>query len=192
MTCLLVGTLGASRSVFAVNQDMSYGVALLMTGSSNAAADIVLDIFRQIQPTLDRVLANEIAVLYSGTWYASDGESEITVKVHDGSLWITKLWLNGTDVLRLTQGNSGEVAQNTTPITLWSAGRHHEFRRVVEIFMDPTSSRDIYYTEWSSEHQMNSARCHMRHVYGTGPLLIVDLRRGTQWIYYISHRVQVT
>lgn len=113
---------------------MSYGVALLMTGSSDAAAEIALDIFRKIQPTLDRMLAHEVTVLYTGKWVASGGESEITVKTYDGSLWITKLMLNGTDVLRLTQGIPDGVAQKATPITLWSTGRHHEFRRVTDVF----------------------------------------------------------
>jgi hypothetical protein len=44
---------------------MAYGVALLMTGSSDAAGNIALDIFRHIQPMYLN-LAREVARLYSG------------------------------------------------------------------------------------------------------------------------------
>ena len=37
-----VGILGASRTLFAINQDMSYSVAFLMTGTSDAVASIIL------------------------------------------------------------------------------------------------------------------------------------------------------
>lgn len=123
-----VGVLGASRSVFAVNQDMSYGIALLMTGPSVVAGDIVLDIFRLMQPTLDRILADEVAKLYSGRWVTNDTEeSLINIVLNDGSLWITTLVLHETDVLRLTQGITNDT-QKAMPINLWSTGRHHEFR----------------------------------------------------------------
>jgi len=111
---------------------MSYGVALLMTGTSDAAGDIALDIFRHIQPTLDLILAREVAKLYPGRWRTSEGNSEIVLGIDDGSLWISKLVLNGTDVLRLTQGIPYDEfsLKHPVPITLWSTGRHHEFRLV--------------------------------------------------------------
>jgi hypothetical protein len=108
---------------------MAYGVALLTTGTSDAAGDIALDIFRHIQPTLDLILAREVARLYSGQWCANGRDSEIVLGVDDGSLWISKLVLNGTDVLRLTQGVA-DALKNPMPITLWSTGRRHEFRSV--------------------------------------------------------------
>ncbi|KAJ6544346.1 beta-lactamase/transpeptidase-like protein [Mycena capillaripes] len=130
-----LGTLGGSRSVFAINKDMSYGVALLMTGSSPTAGDIVLDIFRQLQPTLDRLLAVSAAERYSGRWTSKDDvESEISVRVAEGSLWITKLRLKGTDVLRLTQNiPDADKHSRVEPITMWSTGRLHEFRMVFSL-----------------------------------------------------------
>ncbi|KAJ7165664.1 beta-lactamase/transpeptidase-like protein [Mycena crocata] len=127
-----LGVLGASRSVFAINQDMSYGVALLMTGSAPTAGDIVLNIFRQLQPTLDHLLAARVTELYSGRWTASDSrESEISIEVVEGSLWISKLHLNGTDVLRLVQSiPQTDTRTRVEPITMWSTGRLHEFRMV--------------------------------------------------------------
>jgi hypothetical protein len=108
---------------------MAYGVALLMTGTSDAAGEIVLDIFRHIQPILDLILAREVEKLYSGHWISIGGESEIVLAVDDGSLWISRLVLNGTDVLRLTQSvDDALLPKKTMPITLWSTGRLHEFR----------------------------------------------------------------
>ncbi|KAF7333048.1 Beta-lactamase/transpeptidase-like protein [Mycena venus] len=127
-----LGVLGASRSVFAVNQDMAYGVALLMTGSAPTAGDIVLDIFRQLQPTLDRILSASVAERYAGRWAAHDQHgSEISINVAEGSLWITKLHLQGTDVLRLIQNiPDDDKHSRAKPITMWSTGRLHEFRMV--------------------------------------------------------------
>ncbi|KAJ7983167.1 beta-lactamase/transpeptidase-like protein [Mycena polygramma] len=127
-----LGALGASRSVFAINQDMAYGVALLMTGSASTAGDIALDIFRQLQPTLDRLLASAVAERYSGRWASKDdNESEISIRVTEGSLWVTKLQLKGTDVLRLIQNiPQNDKRSRATPITMWSTGRLHEFRMV--------------------------------------------------------------
>ncbi|KAJ7342634.1 beta-lactamase/transpeptidase-like protein [Mycena albidolilacea] len=123
-----LGVLGASRSVFSINQDMSYGVALLMTGSAPTAGDIVLDIFRQLQPTLDRVLSVTVAQRYAGRWTSGDG-SELSISVAEGSLWITKLHLKGTDVLRLIQNiPDNDKRSRAMPITMWSTGRLHEFR----------------------------------------------------------------
>jgi hypothetical protein len=113
-----------SHSVFAVNQGI--WVALFMTGTSDTAGDITLDHF---QPTLDLILAREVTKLYSGQWSATRGDSEIFVRVDDGSLWLSKLVLNGTDVLRFTQGIT-DALKKPTPITLWSTERHHEFRLV--------------------------------------------------------------
>ncbi|KAJ6579643.1 beta-lactamase/transpeptidase-like protein [Mycena vulgaris] len=125
-----LGVLGASRSVFAINQDMSYGVALLMTGSAPTAGDIVLNIFRLLQPALDRRVTANVVELYSGRWSLSDNDgSEIFIRVAEGSLWITKLQLNGTDVLRLIQDiPDDDRRSHPQPITMWSTGRLHEFR----------------------------------------------------------------
>ncbi|CAK5276247.1 unnamed protein product, partial [Mycena citricolor] len=73
----------------------------------------------------DRLLAADAAELYSGAWTPIDGndESKLTIKVMDGSLWMTELRLNGTDVL-------GVVLPAPEPIALWSTGRLHEFRMV--------------------------------------------------------------
>ncbi|KAJ7775676.1 beta-lactamase/transpeptidase-like protein [Mycena maculata] len=126
-----LGVLGASRSVFAVNQEMSYGVSLLMTGTAPAVGDIVLDIFRRLQPTLDRLLATSAIELYSGRWtQETERKSEIFITVAEGSLWITKLQLNGTDVLRLVQGIPEGDNAGAEPISLWSTDRLHEFRMV--------------------------------------------------------------
>ncbi|KAJ7618523.1 hypothetical protein FB45DRAFT_931844, partial [Roridomyces roridus] len=83
--------------------------------------DLALDIFRQLQPTLDQLLASSATQLYSGRWISDD--SEIIIAVKEGSLWVTKLQLKGSDVLRLVQDTD-----KPEPITVWSTGRLHEFR----------------------------------------------------------------
>ncbi|KAJ7039382.1 beta-lactamase/transpeptidase-like protein [Mycena alexandri] len=130
-----LGVLSASRSVFAINPDMSFGIALLMTGSAPIAGDLVLEMFRQLQPTLDRLLATQVAELYSGRWTTeSDPSSEIFISVAQGSLWITKLQLQGTNVLRLVQNiPDGDTHSRAEPITMWSTGRLHEFRMVFAV-----------------------------------------------------------
>lgn len=107
---------------------MSYGVALLMTGTSEIAGDIALNIFKHIQPTLDFILAQQVSDLYSGKWVSGDGNSTMTIVVSGGSLWIDSLVLNGTDVLRMTQGLNPDDGKEPMPITMWSTGRTHEFR----------------------------------------------------------------
>lgn len=104
-----------------------------MTGSSPIASNIVLDIFRKLQPALDNILAQKITDLYAGRWRPApqdaDENSEIVMKVEDGSVWITSLVLNGTDVLRLTQEiPQDDKTRTAMPITLWPTGRLHEFR----------------------------------------------------------------
>ncbi|KAJ7740566.1 beta-lactamase/transpeptidase-like protein [Mycena metata] len=130
-----LGALGASRSVFAINQDMSFGIALLTTGSAPIAGHLVLEMFQQLQPTLDRLLAAQVAELYSGRWTAeSDVNSEIVISVAQGSLWINKLQLQGTNVLRLVQNiPDGDTHSRAEPITMWSTGRLHEFRMVFAV-----------------------------------------------------------
>ena len=131
---------------------MAYGVALLMTGTSAAAGDIALDIFRSMQPTLDIVLAREVSNLYSGLWLTTSGDSEIVLDINDGSLWISKLFLNGTDVLRLTQGiaHKESVLEKPKPIMLWSTGRRHEFRLVLVDASLTLASRYMQNDVWSA------------------------------------------
>ncbi|KIM79422.1 hypothetical protein PILCRDRAFT_10258 [Piloderma croceum F 1598] len=64
--------------------------------------------------------------------------------VDDGSLWILKLVLNGTDVLRLTQGVT-DALKNPMPITLWSTGRRHEFRM---LFGVPDEFCEVSYSSY--------------------------------------------
>nr|GAT50410.1 predicted protein [Mycena chlorophos] len=116
-----LGVLGASRSVFAVNPSRSFGVALLMTGTSPAVGPLVLDIFRHLQPVLDTLLAERITSLYAGHWRNEDADSEVVITVDKGSLWTSKLWLRGSNVLEV-------VGVAPAPIALWSMGRLHEFR----------------------------------------------------------------
>ncbi|KAJ7174631.1 beta-lactamase/transpeptidase-like protein [Mycena filopes] len=141
-----LGSLGASRSFFALHPGASFGIALLMTGLAAPADDLVLSMFRLLQPVLDRRLAEQVARLYAGRWIdtsASDSDhsqstrdhSEVAISVAQGSLWISTLRLKGSDVLRLVQNlpqdpNGGAEAER---ITMWSTGKLHEFRMVFAV-----------------------------------------------------------
>lgn len=131
----LAGSLDASKSVFAVNPEMNYGVALLTTGSSGIASKIALDIFGQLQPSLDQILTKNAVENYAGTWGSADladSEPRVVLIVEDGSLWISELKLNGTDVLRMIQGLSGDdvAKEPAMTVVMWSTGRQDEFRSV--------------------------------------------------------------
>ncbi|CAK5282441.1 unnamed protein product, partial [Mycena citricolor] len=117
-------TVHFSKTAFAINQDMAYGIAVLMTGTT-PINDLVLDIFRAMQPILDRSLAADAAELYSGACTPIDGsdESKLLITVMAGSLWMTELRLKGTGVL-------GVAFPTPEPIALSSTGRLHEFRMV--------------------------------------------------------------
>lgn len=118
-----------------MNPEMNYGVAMLTTGPSGIASKVALDIFGQLQPSLDQLLTKNAVDNYAGTWESADqadSESGAVLIVRDGSLWISELKLNGTDVLRMTQGLSGDGSANEPgmPVMMWSTGRHDEFRSV--------------------------------------------------------------
>jgi len=127
-----LGALEASRSVFALHPENGIGVALLTIGSSGVAPSIALDIFKRLQPPIDHLLVEDAISLYSGVWrdaFAEDGDSEVVLAVDDGSLWATKVLLNGTDVLGMTQGLFAEPTKLVaSPVNLWATGRQHEFR----------------------------------------------------------------
>ncbi|KAJ7166073.1 beta-lactamase/transpeptidase-like protein [Mycena filopes] len=146
-----LGSLGASRSFFALHPGASFGIALLMTGSAPPADDLVLSMFRLLQPVLDRGLAEQVAELYAGRWIDASittrlnangsasrndlADSEVVISVAQGSLWISTLRLKGSDVLRLVQNlpqdrNGGAEAE---AITMWSTGKLHEFRMVFAV-----------------------------------------------------------
>lgn len=150
---------------------MSYGVALLMTGTLETVGDIALNIFKHIQPTLDLILAQQVSDLYSGIWVSGDGNSTATIEVSGGSLWINSLVLEGTDVLHMTQGLNRDDGKEPMPITMWSTGRTHEFRYIRSATVHPSLTHLTSFlicfvgtAEWYSELQRSLGRLSTRLV----------------------------
>lgn len=157
---------------------MNYGIVLLTTGSHKAAWSIALDIFKQLQPSLDQLLTKNSVDNYAGAWESAgleESDSRAVLIVEDGSLWITKLILNGTDVLRMTRGLADGITNEAAmPATMWSTKRPHEFRSV--LFYDEVqhSSNILHPQEWHLEMPAIAM--------DNGRRLIVDLRGGIPWI----------
>ncbi|KAJ7062795.1 hypothetical protein C8F01DRAFT_1281834 [Mycena amicta] len=130
------GTLGASRSVFAINPGMSYGVALLMTGTNPIVGSLVLGHFPiPASPCSIGCWQDAWRVYTPGLWVHEASDSEMVIAVEQGSLWVHKLQLRGSDVLRVIHGIPQDDSDTRTqrrvePITMWSTGRVHEFRMV--------------------------------------------------------------
>nr|A0A384XLH1.1 RecName: Full=Beta-lactamase-like protein str6; AltName: Full=Strobilurin A biosynthesis cluster protein r6 [Strobilurus tenacellus]ATV82116.1 hydrolase 2 [Strobilurus tenacellus] len=129
------GVLGASRSVFAIHREMAFGVALLNTGTATVTGNIALEIFRIMQPYLDKLQERKVKERFAGHWRlplqtnATSG-SMVDISVSDGSLWITRLVLNGTDVLSLTEAMPAFGGARSRRVALWSM-RRDEFRMVL-------------------------------------------------------------
>lgn len=161
-----------------MHSEMNYGVALLTTGSSGAAWSIALDIFKQLQPSLDQLLTKNSVDNYAGTWGSAgleESDSIAVLIVEDGSLWINKLILNGTDVLRMTQGLADSITNEATmPAAMWSTKRQREFRSV--LFQDEVqhNSEILHPQEWHLEISAVAL--------DNGRRSIVDLREDIPWI----------
>ena len=74
------------------------------------------------QPVFETILENQTQRLYGGTWVAND--SNVVLTVSDGSLWVTKMIVNGKNVLSAFWGTD----KVSVPLTLWSTEREDEVR----------------------------------------------------------------
>jgi hypothetical protein len=122
------GNLLSYRTHFAVNPTSSYGVIVLVTGKYADTAHLAHEAIQRFQPVFDHLQERAASDAFGGRWVSDDEEDDqVIIRVYDGSLWIRKLVLNGTDVLALLQGQKPGQGK---PSALWSTGaeREGEFR----------------------------------------------------------------
>lgn len=117
-----VGEFNGHYSAFAINPASGFGVIVLMTGSYRDTERIVIEAFNQFQPVFDNLQVKAVTKEYAGTWRSKDGESKVTIKVANGSLWVHKFDLKGKDILSVLRDDKPEK------MALASTGRKREFR----------------------------------------------------------------
>jgi len=117
-----VGEFLGHNSGFAFNPMSSFGVVVLMTGWSADAEQVITNAFKHFQPAFDSLLEKGTKKLYAGTWKAEGSNSTAVISVEDGSLWMNKFTLQGSDILAVLRDDYPEK------IALASTGREGEFR----------------------------------------------------------------
>lgn len=108
------------HSAFGIHPASSYGIIVLLGGHYPDATKIAYDSLDFLQPAFDKAQAELVASLYGGNWSSSDGNSSVSVVVQKGTLFVSNLILNGTDVLA--------TFQVPGKLPLRSSERRDEFR----------------------------------------------------------------
>lgn len=110
------------HGALAIHPGSSYGVIVLSSGHYPDAAKLAYDAFEVMQPAFDTALSNLARELYAGTWSCVENNSSASVVVRKGTLYVDRLYLNGSDILEKFHA-SGNLA-------LRSSERRDEFRCV--------------------------------------------------------------
>lgn len=74
---------------------------MLHTGEFADAAKLAYAAFDIMQPAFDKAQAELASSMYCGRWASGDRTSSATIVLEKGTLYATKLVINGTDVLPL-------------------------------------------------------------------------------------------
>ncbi|KAG9002541.1 hypothetical protein FRB90_011361 [Tulasnella sp. 427] len=122
------GNLLASHSNFIFDPTTSSGVIVLMTGRDPYAQKIAIDAIQMFQPAFDALLERTTMEMYGGYWQSDDGKSVAITYVEKGSLWLSRLFLNGTDVFEVLEGPGYPRGRR---YGFWTTGRDEEFRVAV-------------------------------------------------------------
>ncbi|KAG9027084.1 hypothetical protein FS837_004391 [Tulasnella sp. UAMH 9824] len=96
-----------------------------MTGLDHNALKVAINAIQIFQRAFDQLLEQTTMQLYGGYWRSDDGKSEAITYVEKGSLWLSRLFLNGTDVFEVLEG---PLYPRGRRYGLWSTGRDEEFR----------------------------------------------------------------
>ncbi|PVF96243.1 beta-lactamase/transpeptidase-like protein [Serendipita vermifera] len=115
------GNLRTYHSQLTINQELGFGVVVLMTGSFPDSGWFTQKAIRFLQPVFESHLEEVTNQNYGGLWESegSGGPNQMELKVKGGVLWVTKWIMNGDDYLKIYKHPK---------ISLWSTGRLHEFR----------------------------------------------------------------
>ncbi|KAG9021907.1 hypothetical protein FS837_006870 [Tulasnella sp. UAMH 9824] len=119
------GNLLTSHSIFIFDPTTSFGVIVLMTGLDHNALKIAINAIQIFQRAFDQLLERTTMELYGGHWKSDDGKSEAITYVEKGSLWLSRLFLNGTDIFELLEG---PLYPRGRRYGIWTTGRDEEFR----------------------------------------------------------------
>ncbi|KAG8945132.1 hypothetical protein FRC04_001198 [Tulasnella sp. 424] len=98
------GNLRGSHSVFVFDPTTSFGVIVLMTGLDHKALKIGINAIQIYQSAFDKLVEQTTMELYGGYWQSEDKQSVAITYVEKGSLWLSRLFLNGTDVFEQLEG----------------------------------------------------------------------------------------
>ncbi|KAG8921540.1 hypothetical protein FRC01_000197 [Tulasnella sp. 417] len=119
------GNLLTSHSNFIFDPTTSFGVVVLMTGLDHGALKIAINAIQIFQRAFDHLLEQTTMELYGGYWKSDDGKSEMITYVEKGSLWLSRLFLNGTDIFEVLEG---PLYPRGRRYGIWTTGRDEEFR----------------------------------------------------------------
>jgi len=117
-----VGEFLGHNAGFAFNPTSSFGVVVLITGWNGDAEEVITKAFKLFQPAFDSVHEKGTKKLYAGTWKSEWSNSTAVISVDDGSLWMDKFTLHGSDILAVLRDDHAEK------VALTSTGREEEFR----------------------------------------------------------------
>lgn len=119
------GNLAGFHTHFAVNRATGYGVVVLMTGKYTDASGIAAKVVEEyFHPVFKTSLAEANKKAYAGTYKL--GSDEVVVVMDREALWVEKLTVNGSDILKAV-ADPYEVE----PVSLWPTGDITEFRCVL-------------------------------------------------------------
>ncbi|KAG9027017.1 hypothetical protein FS837_004403 [Tulasnella sp. UAMH 9824] len=116
-----------------------------MTGLDHNALKVAINAIQMFQRAFDQLLEQTTMQLYGGYWRSDDGKSEAITYVEKGSLWLSRLFLNGTDVFEVLEGPRYPRGRR---YGLWTTGRDEEFRVAIG---RPESPDDVFagcFPEW--------------------------------------------
>ncbi|KAG8904117.1 hypothetical protein FRC01_008863, partial [Tulasnella sp. 417] len=119
------GDLLATHSNFIFDPTTSFGVIVLMTGTEYNTLNIAVNAIQIFQRAFDQLLEQTTMELYGGYWKSDDGKSEMITYVEKGSLWLSRWFLNGTDIFETLEG---PLYPRGRRYGIWSTGRDEEFR----------------------------------------------------------------
>jgi len=117
-----VGEFLGHNAGFAFNPTSSFGVVVLITGWNGDAEEVITNAFKLFQPAFDSLHEEGAKKLYAGTWKSKSSKSTAVISVKDGSLWMDKFILHGSNILAVLRDDKPEK------IALTSTGREGEFR----------------------------------------------------------------
>ncbi|KAH7922968.1 beta-lactamase/transpeptidase-like protein [Leucogyrophana mollusca] len=124
------GRLAGHHTRIIINPTSSYGVVLLTTGPTSQTFPLSTLILEQVQEAFDAAIADATRNVLVGTWSSDGSRNNIAIEIDEGSLYVTKYTLNGTNVLAVIQGN--DEAQR---LPLWST-REDEYRLAFPAALD--------------------------------------------------------